>query len=102
RHLGQRRSRGARRSAVMKRLWLALSIGALVPGCFSLDADGDGLIDLPPRSGEERDEIACADGRDNDYDGRIDCDDTDCIMRGFCGERIPLVPVMEPENTPET
>lgn len=84
------------------RLTLALLACSLVPGCFSLDDDGDGLIDIPPRSGEERDEISCSDGRDNDYDGRIDCQDTDCLMRGFCGEQIPHVPHYMPENTPET
>lgn len=77
-------------------LLLFLACALVAPGCFSLD-------DVPPPSaGEERNEITCADGRDNDQDGRIDCEDTDCLMRGFCGEQIPLVPRFEPENTPET
>lgn len=68
---------------------LAAVLLALVPGCFSLDRDGDGFIDTPPRAGYENDELACADGRDNDLDGRIDCQDRDCLLGGHCGEQVP-------------
>jgi hypothetical protein len=68
-----------RRSAL-----LALSF---VAGCYTA---GPGPIGY---------EDACADGRDNDQDGRVDCMDTDCIMRGHCGEQIPVNPVPGPENT---
>jgi hypothetical protein len=68
-------------------LWALLV--ALAPGCFSLDRDGDGFIDEPPPGGYERDELACADGRDNDQDRRVDCQDSDCLMGGFCGEQVP-------------
>lgn len=68
-------------------------------GCFSLDSDGDGIIDVPPPGGYERDELACSNGRDDDQDGRIDCQDTDCLMGGHCGEQIPLLPPYGIENT---
>lgn len=84
----------------MRRLSFLLLACVLAPGCFTLDADGDGLIDTPPRAGDEINDLTCSDGRDNDYDGRIDCQDTDCLARGFCGEQIPLVPRFEPEVTP--
>jgi hypothetical protein len=68
-------------------------------GCFSLDRDGDGFIDVPAPGGYERDELACSNGRDDDQDGRIDCQDTDCLMGGHCGEQIPLLPPYGIENT---
>lgn len=82
--------------------WIGLAAVLTMPGCFTLDFDGDGFIDVPPRGGYERDEIACADGRDNDQDGRIDCEDSDCLMGGFCGEQIPHGgPDRRAENTYE-
>ncbi len=79
----------------------AVALALTLPGCFNLDFDGDGFIDEPPPAGYERDEIACSDGRDNDLDGRIDCQDTDCLMGGFCGEQVPDEPQMGIESTPE-
>jgi hypothetical protein len=64
-------------------------------GCFSLDG-------ISPPSGYEVDELACADGRDNDLDGRTDCQDEECLMHQHCGEQIPLVPNPGPENTFES
>ncbi len=84
---------------------LALALGGLLlggPGCFSLDLDGDGDIDVPPRGGDESDYISCSNGRDDDLDGRIDCEDSDCLMRGHCGEQIPILPPVGYENTFET
>ncbi|MEC7523674.1 MAG: hypothetical protein VYE22_27575 [Myxococcota bacterium] len=74
---------------------LALTAG----GCFTLDFDGDGVIDRPPPAGYETDELSCANGRDDDQDGRIDCQDSDCLMNGHCGEQIPLTPPLGVENT---
>jgi hypothetical protein len=71
----------------MRCTWLVLALA--LPGCFKL---------VVPPGGYEDDEIACADGRDNDQDRRIDCMDGDCIMRGFCGEQLPLIPINEPED----
>ncbi|HJL18710.1 MAG TPA: hypothetical protein RMH99_23815 [Sandaracinaceae bacterium LLY-WYZ-13_1] len=71
---------------------------ASTAGCFTLDFDEDGEIDRLPPLGYEVDFQACANGRDDDMDGRIDCADTDCLMRGHCGERVPTAPVFHPEN----
>ena len=81
-----------------------LGIAALIllAGCFTLDLDDDGDIDIPPRGGFETDYISCSNGRDDDLDGRIDCEDSDCLMRGHCGEQIPLLPPAGYENTFET
>jgi hypothetical protein len=79
---------------------LALIVGA--PGCFTLDLDDDGDIDIPPSGGFETDELSCANGRDDDLDGRIDCEDSDCLMNGHCGEQIPLLPPVGYEDTFET
>ena len=76
----------------MRPLRLAsLALALALPGCFTLVG--------PPSTGNERDEIACADGRDNDQDGRVDCQDEDCLMGGFCGEQIPNTEVRGPEDT---
>ncbi len=70
---------------------LLLGLSPLVAGCFTLVG--------PPSSGSETDEISCADDRDNDQDGRIDCEDEDCLMRQFCGVYIPNTEEPYPENT---
>ncbi|MCC6873295.1 MAG: hypothetical protein IT378_03220 [Sandaracinaceae bacterium] len=70
----------------------------LATGCFSLDRDGDGMIDVRPPLGYEVDELGCSDGRDNDLDNRVDCQDEDCLMRGHCGEQVPLAPIFEHED----
>ena len=51
----------------------------LAAGCYQLpDA---------PVYGYEYDNQSCADGLDNDNDGLIDCDDTDCLSESnLCGE----------------
>ncbi len=72
------------------RLLLLCFFGVFASGCFTLVG--------PPHSGFETDELSCADERDNDQDGRIDCMDDGCIMRGFCGEYIPLTPFRDAEN----
>ncbi|MCA9606675.1 MAG: hypothetical protein KC619_13815 [Myxococcales bacterium] len=82
----------------MRRL-LPLALIALVPGCYTLDFDGDGIPDRGPVAGYETDEIACSNGRDDDLDGRIDCADEDCLSLGFCAEYIPLTPPLGVENT---
>lgn len=79
-----------------RRWWVLVPFGlafalAAIAGCFKLVG--------PPTTGNERDEIACADGRDNDLDGRRDCQDEDCLMAGHCGEYIPNTEVRGPENT---
>ncbi len=70
--------------------FLAVAPAFLVAGCFTLAG--------PPPAGYESDPIACADGLDNDQDGQIDCQDSDCLEFQFCGEQI--VPTDQP--TPET
>ncbi|MGF1466087.1 MAG: hypothetical protein ACFCGT_08125 [Sandaracinaceae bacterium] len=82
------------------RVRVALVLAAAATGCFQLDADGDGWIDAPPSLGDEGDPIACADGRDNDQDGLVDCRDGDCLMGGHCGERIPLLEPSGHEDDP--
>lgn len=75
----------------MRRFGLLL-IALSSAGCFTLVG--------PPPAGYERDELACADERDNDQDGRVDCEDSDCLMGGFCGVQIPIIPPPnQPENT---
>lgn len=76
----------------------ALVALASTSGCFTLDFDGDGLIDHPPPAGYEVDEASCANGRDDDQDGLIDCQDDDCLMRGHCGEQLPIGTMYHPEN----
>ncbi len=45
-----------------------------------------------PWYGYERDDDACGDGRDNDRNGLVDCDDPDCMVYStLCGPNIPLV-----------
>ena len=40
--------------------------------------------------GYESDIDACLDGRDNDLDGFVDCDDPDCVwITGWCSETVP-------------
>lgn len=74
------------------RALLLLSSCVLVASCFSPSPLG------PPR-GYERDEVACVDGDDNDFDRLIDCRDPDCLMGGFCAERTSLDPDPHPEDT---
>lgn len=78
---------------------LALALPFAGAGCFTLDFDGDGVIDRPPPGGYEVDELACSNGRDDDLDGRIDCQDEDCLMHQHCGEQIPNTEQPHPENT---
>lgn len=66
----------------------------LASGCWEATPDG-------PPLGYERDERACADDRDNDRDGLVDCADPDCLAAGFCGELIPEGLRPSPENTLE-
>ena len=87
------------RRALPISLALPVLFGLSVSGCFTLDFDGDGVIDRPPPAGYETDYISCANGRDDDQDGRIDCEDSDCLMNGHCGEQIPLTPPLGVENT---
>ena len=77
----------------------AIGLALLVPGCFTLDFDGDGTIDRPPPAGYENDDVSCWNGRDDDLDGRIDCADDDCLNAGLCAEYIPLLPPLGVENT---
>lgn len=80
------------------RAWVLLPL-AVLSGCFSLDTDGDGIPDRFAPSGYEQSDLACADERDNDQDGRTDCEDVDCVRWGFCGEQIPEIPRPGAENT---
>ena len=80
----------------------ALLCAALATGCFSLDRDGDGFIDVPPQYDYETDYISCNNGRDDDLDGRTDCEDEDCLMAGVCGEYIPNTDEPYPEDTFES
>ena len=69
----------------------AYYIGALLLLC----AYGGGCFEsIPggPPVGYETDELSCSDGRDNDQDGQVDCEDTDCLMRNFCGVFTPQHP----------
>jgi hypothetical protein len=50
--------------------------------------------------GYEVDDDACSDGRDNDRDGLVDCDDNDCLYRStVCGEVVPIFPQHQPEDS---
>jgi len=40
------------------------------------------------RSGDENNVTACTDGRDNDCDGYLDCDDRNCSCVGACGAAV--------------
>lgn len=62
-------------------LWLGL-LGSLVWGCSILNAPDERL--LPPLQ-----EI-CDNGGDDDSDGRVDCEDPDCLSSFACFHRIPL------------
>lgn len=43
--------------------------------------------------GYERGDGLCNDGRDNDRDGQIDCEDSDCLMTStHCAESFPIIP----------
>ncbi|MEZ4254938.1 MAG: hypothetical protein R3A78_04360, partial [Polyangiales bacterium] len=50
-------------------------------GCFDPTADGAPL-------GYENSDDACTDGRDNDRDGFVDCEDIDCVAHAQCGETV--------------
>ena len=67
--------------------WLrAIGLIALVSACaFELSPS--------PVTGYEWDDAACSDGRDNDDDGAIDCEDPDCVYFSVhCGLDIPATP----------
>lgn len=71
------------------------AIGALSVGCFERP--------LVAVLGYETNDQNCGDGIDNDQDGLIDCADVDCIFSStLCGEYVPSIPYLEPENTVET
>ncbi len=78
------------------RISVALTL-ALVAGCFDVDRVPGG-----PPTGYETDALSCDDGRDNDNDGLVDCQDPDCIAHSYCGEFIPLLPPRGVENDPRT
>ncbi len=78
----------------MKNLSLSL---LLLVGCFDTDRVPGG-----PPTGYETDVFSCEDGRDNDDDGLVDCQDPDCIARNFCGEIVPFAPPDGFENTFDT
>ncbi|HHH28735.1 MAG TPA: hypothetical protein ENK57_10380 [Polyangiaceae bacterium] len=86
------------KSSAMRQL-ACLAVLLLLPGCFTLDFDGDGTIDRGPVAGYETDFVSCTNGYDDDLDGRVDCADEDCLMAGFCAEYIPLTPPLGVENT---
>ena len=69
----------------------------LLTSCFDIKRIPGG----PPR-GYETDSFSCADNRDNDEDGLVDCQDPDCIERNFCGEIIPLLPPQGREDSVRT
>ena len=57
------------------------------------------VLPTRPVLGYETDDGVCSDGRDNDEDGLIDCDDPDCVFGSTqCGEDVPLIPNLEPEE----
>ena len=51
------------------------------------------------RSGGEDDAMACGDGRDNDCDGFVDCNDRDCSCQGTCPSSRSGCTCSGPENT---
>jgi hypothetical protein len=80
---------------------------ACIESAASLALIAVALVGCPARPDEaplgyEADELSCRDGFDNDLDGLIDCMDPDCkYMSSLCGERVPLIPDVGPENKPQ-
>lgn len=70
----------------MKKFLISLTALALIAGLGFSTAYAGPTEDTQAR---------CSDGRDNDKDGDVDCDDQDCIDGGFCGGCTPT-------GTPET
>ena len=68
------------RSRLLRPGWLLLVLPAAF-ACFDPDRVPTGTT-----PSTETDPFACEDGRDNDGDGLVDCQDPDCIQRNFCGE----------------
>ncbi|HJL31651.1 MAG TPA: hypothetical protein RMI62_21385, partial [Polyangiaceae bacterium LLY-WYZ-15_(1-7)] len=74
------------RSRLLRPGWLLLVLPAAF-ACFDPDRVPTGTT-----PSTETDPFACEDGRDNDGDGLVDCQDPDCIQRNFCGEIVPDLP----------
>ena len=77
----------------MKVYWMIALIisSACMVGC-------EYVLPVQPILGYENSDEACSDGRDNDEDGLVDCDDADCVFSSSqCGEDVPLIPNLEPE-----
>lgn len=73
----------------------------LIAGLGLGGALGAGCYNMPERPvyGYEVDDVSCADGVDNDYDGLVDCADTDClVLSHLCGEIVPEIPQDRPES----
>lgn len=69
-----------------------LILGLVLAGC-------EYVLPTQPIFGYESNDQACSDGRDNDEDGLIDCEDADCVFGSSqCGEDVPLIPNVEPEQ----
>lgn len=78
----------------MKKYYLSslLILGFALTGC-------EYVLPTQPILGYESNDQACSDGRDNDEDGLIDCEDADCVFGSSqCGEDVPLIPNVEPEQ----
>ncbi len=73
------------------RALLIASMTLALAGCWNPVPEG-------PPLGYETDEDTCGNGADDDGDGRIDCRDEDCVVRGFCPTGIPIVPPEEAEG----
>ncbi|MBJ71094.1 MAG: hypothetical protein CMN31_07095 [Sandaracinus sp.] len=84
------------RSRLLRPGWLLLVLPAAF-ACFDPDRVPTGTT-----PSTETDPFACEDGRDNDGDGLVDCQDPDCIQRNFCGEIVPDLPPSGVEGTLRT
>ncbi len=62
------------------RFWLSVLLVLVIPSTFW----GVGCSDEAQVSTNERTAGECADGRDNDQDGKIDCADSGCQLYIFC------------------
>ena len=81
-------------ASAIKSLSVVAAAAALLASCWTQP--------VAPVFGYETNDQDCRDGFDNDLDGLVDCDDPDCYVNAtHCGQIIPNIPHIEPEDSPE-